>query len=591
MTGKNQGKQYHLLIVVLLILFHITGNYVVLRLDNLFLTGGPAAIALIASTTYRQLQEIESPWDKVRLMYTSTPREYPPLVQTTAMVSMMIFGFKQDVAVMSNSVFVALLFLSTYYLGRSLFDKDIGLMATIILSFFPATYSFSRTLLVDFGLMGVVAFSILMFHKSEKLLSVNWSCFFGVSMGLAALTKPSFSLFLIGPFIAWTVIPLVQSIRKSDWIRVAKVMRNGFLALLVATIIAFPWYYKRSTTYLVLHAADVSQSIFAGSSWHTLSTLRPISPIWLGRTYMTSLGALLFFSSLVYFLWKGKERLAVLSWLAIPYMAMLLLSGPNPLQFGIENDFVRYLLPSLPAAALVVSFALKRLVFLLKGWAPLFRKTHLVLSMILLIEVMGYSAIHVWGNGYLPEPFGPELQGYEKFHLTEQFGFTAPLALPFDTEVTVKQLADRFSHLSSPISLFFLRPKGGITEGLLRQMAMTRNFNDVTEVSCEELWFSSSILYGIRGTTGTIDNCTALFDQADIVFIESIYYDEGTWPWKNSLVYTEEVVPVFNYIESRLHKYELMSVLPLGNPRPEYWRELHPRFDSLNESLWIYVKK
>jgi len=591
MIGKSQSKQYHLLIVILLILFHITGNYVVLRLDNLFLTGDPAAIALMASATYRATQEIESPWDKVRLMYTSTPREFPPLVQTTAMVSMMIFGFKQDVAVMSNSIFIALLFLSTYLIGRSLFTKDIGLMATIILSFFPATYSFARTLFVDFALMAVVAFSILMLHKSKKLSSLNWSCFFGVSMGLAALTKPSFSLFLIGPFIVWIVIPLVRSIRKSDWIRIAKVMRNGFLALLVATIIAFPWYYKRSTTYLAIQKADLSQSIFAGSLWRTLSTMSPISPIWLGRTYMTSLGALLFFSSLVYFLWKGKERLAVLSWLAIPYIAMHLLSGPNPLQLGIENDFVRYLLPSLPAAALVISFALKRLVLLLKGWAPLFRKTHMMLALLLLIEVMGYAAIHVWGNGYLPEPFGPELQGYEKFHLTEQIGFTAPLVLPFDTEVTVKQLADRFSHLSSPISIFFLRPKGGITEGLLRQMAMTWNFNDVSEVSCAELWFSTSVLYNIRGTVGTIDNCTALFDQADIVFIESIYYDEGTLPWKSSQVYTKEVVPVFNYIESRLHKYELMSVLPLGDPRPKYWRELHPRFDSLNESLWIYVKK
>jgi len=591
MGKESRSERIHWLILVLLIIFHVTGNYVVLRLDNVFLTGDSAPITMWAAGTLQDLQQSQSTRDKVKMLYTNTPPEFPPLVQTTATMFMMIFGTKQDVAVMANSLFLVLLIVSTYLLGRRLFNKDTSLIATIILSFFPATYSFSRTLLVDFGLMAVVAFSILMLWRTDQLSSFKWSCFWGVSMGFAALTKPPFSLFLLGPFLAWVVVPFARSIRQKDWGRVAKMIRNGLLAILIGTVIAFPWYYKYTHTYLTIQRDDLPYSVFGVSIWQTLSKLHPVSPFLLAKTYMTTIGALVFFLCLMYFSWKGRERFAVLSWLVIPYILMHLLSGPNPLQYGIEIDFMRYLLPSLPAAAYVVSFGLMRLIDWVKGRIPLVRRIHFVLAVLLLVEIAGYAAIHLWGNGYLIEPFGPELQGYDKYRGTEYLGITAPQMLPFDIEASAKLLADHISHKTPPVRIFSLRLQGGITKGLLAAIELSRDFPAYNEFSCAELWFSSSPVYGIARSSPARHNCSIMFDQADIILLESLYNVEGSWLWKNPEVYINEAVPLVEYIQANLHHYELVTVLSLGIPGSEDWRDLHPSFRWLNESLWIYVKK
>ncbi|MBI4451964.1 glycosyltransferase family 39 protein [Candidatus Woesearchaeota archaeon] len=76
-----------------------------------------------------------------------------------------------------------------FYLGRFMFNEKTGLVAALLLSFYPLDVIFSTRLLPDFPSAFFMALSVLFFLKAEKFSSKRHYLYSGLSWGIAYLIK------------------------------------------------------------------------------------------------------------------------------------------------------------------------------------------------------------------------------------------------------------------------------------------------------------------------------------------------------------------------------------------------------------------
>jgi len=188
---------------------------------------------------------------------------YPPFFQMCTTPLYALFGKSADVAVMTNILFLAILLFSVYGIGKKLYDQNTGILAAFFISFYPAVYSMTRTYLLDFALIAMVALSIFLLLKTDDFTNTKYSIFFGISLGLGLLTKWSFAFF-IGPAILFIIVCiLIKSIDiekmrlniKSYLITSFKILFNSkrtknilVLSLIGLLIMSF-WYIPNFTSF------------------------------------------------------------------------------------------------------------------------------------------------------------------------------------------------------------------------------------------------------------------------------------------------------------------------------------------------------
>ena len=188
---------------------------------------------------------------------------YPPFFQMCATPLYALFGKSADVAVMTNILFLAILLFSVYGIGKKLYNQKIGFLAAIFISFYPAVYSMTRTYLMDFALVAMVALSIYLLLKTDDFTNTKYSIFFGISLGLGMLTKWSFAFF-ISPAILFIILDIlikfidIERIKldtKSYLINSFKILFNSkrtknliILSLIGLLIMSF-WYLPNFTSF------------------------------------------------------------------------------------------------------------------------------------------------------------------------------------------------------------------------------------------------------------------------------------------------------------------------------------------------------
>jgi 4-amino-4-deoxy-L-arabinose transferase-like glycosyltransferase len=150
-----------------------------------------------------------------------------------------IFGLSPDVAVMTNIIFLIILLFSVYGIGKYMFSREAGLLAALLISFFPIVHGLSRSFLNDFPLTAMVALSIFLMLKTENFTNKRNSIFFGVSMGLGVMTKDIYPVFLIGPLIYYMY---KSSILKILWL-IKTILKNIIATIIVAVSGASLGYY------------------------------------------------------------------------------------------------------------------------------------------------------------------------------------------------------------------------------------------------------------------------------------------------------------------------------------------------------------
>lgn len=317
------GKRTAAIVLGALLLFHLIVNLWFLSEDDTPLRDAPSASYLHALRVLKELPR-ESLLGKAGLLYIRTPDNLGPAYMAPFTLLMAAGVTSADGLAMLNFVFLCILVLALYLLGKELFDDRTALMAAMLITLYPAIYSLSRSLEGRLSLAALVTAALWALVKSERFSSRRYSILFGALLGLAALTKVEFSFFLIIPFLAESV-PLVICFARTRESTCRTCLLHLSLALLIAAAVALPWYHAHLGTYLSWHTARMVQMANPDAGLRML--MRPGAALMLARDVLFGLPFYLFLIGMGIFLWKGSRRPFLLGWLLLPYLALFLIDG------------------------------------------------------------------------------------------------------------------------------------------------------------------------------------------------------------------------------------------------------------------------
>lgn len=234
-----------LLIVGLLVVFHWVHNWFYFR-DNVTLLGWDPTSHLAKTIVYNEiLKEI----DIESLFRAFTwPWNRPPLPWLPAVLLYRLFGVSTDVALMSNSFYIAILLLSVYGIGKRLYGPGVGLLSAFLVSTYPFLFHLSRTLYPDLPLTAMVALNIYFLLRADRFRDRLNSLLFGLTFGLGLLTKWQFLAFVAGP-VAYVIVrsgatrdlgSLRQ--RRKDSSLLLRLFSSPGVHIVVALILVTVWY-------------------------------------------------------------------------------------------------------------------------------------------------------------------------------------------------------------------------------------------------------------------------------------------------------------------------------------------------------------
>jgi 4-amino-4-deoxy-L-arabinose transferase-like glycosyltransferase len=281
------SHRWHLLLLSLLILFQLAVNWAWLS-TNVTVIGWDRPRHLIESLVYNDiLQHID-----LGSLFEGWTHSgyYPPFFHFSMVAFYRLLGISMDVAAMVNMVYLVILLISAYGIGREIGGKGVGLLSAFITSTMPMVFAMSRYTYIEFSLTAMVALSIWLLLLSQEFAHKGYSLLFGLSLGLGFLNKWTFSLFVLPPLIV--VISragLLSGLRSK--IRSFSLDRRWLaVSLAVGLILTLIWYLpniQRVTELPLSHLLmPISWFMFSGLIYllrqpsHRVVNL--MSALWLG---------------------------------------------------------------------------------------------------------------------------------------------------------------------------------------------------------------------------------------------------------------------------------------------------------------------
>ena len=285
----------------------------------------------------------------------------PPFSFWLTAISFKIFGINELAARLPSWILSVLTVYLVYLLGTKLKNQTLGLLSAIILSTTGLFLGSAGSVMTDPSLvfsmtLSMVALAMSFLAESTKDKK-RWGYLFFVGAGISFLAK--------GP-VGWvlTFLPIVAwCIWHKQW-KLLKINLPWGTGILLTLIIAIPWYVLAEQA-----TPGFLKYFFVGEHWQ-----RFVQKGWAGDLYGSAHAQ---FKGMIWFLmipatmpwifllaamavrWFKDERLHKLKddvWLS--YLVLWLLS---PLVFFslASNILITYLLPSLPAFAILMAAALR----------------------------------------------------------------------------------------------------------------------------------------------------------------------------------------------------------------------------------------
>ncbi len=133
----------------------------------------------------------------------------PPLYMWFISLGYQVFGVSNFVTRFWSPIFAVLSMVSTYFLGRQLYNRYVGFGSAMVLGTFATFYSFARHAMTDVPFVFFVVASIYFFVSSENQDKTNRRiALSGLFFGLALLTKQAEALLI--PLIILTYVFISQ---------------------------------------------------------------------------------------------------------------------------------------------------------------------------------------------------------------------------------------------------------------------------------------------------------------------------------------------------------------------------------------------
>lgn len=292
-----------------------------------------------------------------RHLWMLSPK-YPPVLYLVTAGIHTLLGPGPDIAIVANAVFALLLLIATYGLGRHLFSPQIGLLAAGLTLLMPRLLRIALDFQLDYALTAlvVVSFWCLTVWRDANDAPRRWAWIvaFGLSYGLALMTKQSALLFLLVP-LAWVIATTLWQRRWGGLLQL-------FIGGLVTIAVMLPWL---SVNWLfqfsILGNTNVAAAQAEGDPM--LNTLAAWTYYWRDLPSAVSWGLLIVpLVGIVFWaigLLPGRKSSLQLD--GTPTGRLWLLAyivGGYVLWSGILNKDLRYIAPVLPAIAVLLAWGL-----------------------------------------------------------------------------------------------------------------------------------------------------------------------------------------------------------------------------------------
>jgi len=280
---------------------------------------------------------------------------WPPLFHFTVAVLCFLAGFSSISPLIVNLLCLVILLFSVYAIGYKLYNKEVGILAIILLSLYPMVFRYSRFFGLDFPQISVLCLSIYFLICTEFFLNKKFSILFGISIGAGLLIKSAFILFLAGPLACIILQPVFLRGQKNKHLHTRAV--NLFLSLAVGAFISLSWYLPSYPATLIrlktffrtfAHHPSVGQSIDKASVVFRIDKFFDYLRI-LVNEQISFLFFIILILAVFFFLKKRSYKLLLVCWYVVPYMIL-------SLSFQKEG---RFMLSSLPALALISAAGLQ----------------------------------------------------------------------------------------------------------------------------------------------------------------------------------------------------------------------------------------
>lgn len=319
-----------------------------------------------------------------------------PLITILPIPFYFLLGDSYFSALCVNLLFIFICSIYLYKLTSIIYNKSSALLSVFILNSFPLVFSMSRDFWTEYGLMTFVIAWIYYLVKFDTHKSRKEACALGIVLGFGILMKVSFPLYVVPPTL---LIILIRSFEQKkipgEW--------KGHLVILIvlmATIIAGPWYFKNLTKVLyylrMVTISDQAKNYGMGDVF----SLKTVLTYWIhliNRGISFYYFILLTFTCLT-FCFASKKNTALES-LDNKYLYLLLIWFAIPFiffTFSIEKD-VRFTVPFYPALAILMGISLSRL--LLKKYCKYLPVLFMIFPVLNFMYVSFYQEPHDYKLG------------------------------------------------------------------------------------------------------------------------------------------------------------------------------------------------
>lgn len=281
--------------------------------------------------------------------------KYPPLTYILTEPFQAIFGTGNEKALLVNFLYSAILLVSVYGIGKTLFSSQVGLWGAGLCVLFPRLYEVRLNYLIDTPLMTltVAAFCCLTIWRSQKMRSQQWfwAILFGIALGLALMTKQSVMFFLFVPLLWLGISHLWQ--RK--WERIAQLITSFLVSVLI-----WGFWYRTNWIYLFSTAQNSNAIPATLEGDPALNTIAAWTYYWLDLPKAVSWVLLIvpIVGLLLHLLGRfpgeldNKKAAKGITWLALYFISAYLICS------AIFNKDNRYIMPYLPILAVFLGYCL-----------------------------------------------------------------------------------------------------------------------------------------------------------------------------------------------------------------------------------------
>ena len=223
-----QSSRWHYFLLLAMILWTYACNQIWVLLDTRPPSWDPAAHLRIA---FGYWNVFASGTDRFWLDLLNVEPFYPPFYHLTLLPVFAWLGISTDNAVVLNSIYLAVIILSTYGIGNRLYGKNTGLLAAFLISCYPFLAYSSRQNLMGTVLTAAVTLSYYLFLRSENLNNRKFSFWFSCSFAIGLMVKWTFFIYLLPA--------VVIGLFKSESWNLGKIARQAvyYLAMICATML------------------------------------------------------------------------------------------------------------------------------------------------------------------------------------------------------------------------------------------------------------------------------------------------------------------------------------------------------------------